>query len=126
MSVAYSGSEPARTITVDWESDSSGDFTETLERIRGMILRVGFLPDAGGTQPTDLYDLTLTDKDGFDCLKGQGANLGNAADTETCPGQTVTDGTNTNIIPVMVDGDLTLVGANCGDTKGGVVVIYID
>ena len=39
--------------------------------------------DHGGTAPTNLYDLVITDEYGVDVLNGKGANIAVATDTYT-------------------------------------------
>lgn len=89
---------------------------------RGELVQVKFVPDGGGTQPTDAYDITLVDTDSVDVIAGLGANLSNAASTIKIPlfgSSTVQryyhDGTQ----------NLDLVVANAGAAKGGTVIIWI-
>jgi hypothetical protein len=46
----------------------------TLDIKRGRILQAKFVPGAGGSVPTDLYDVTLADADGADLLLGLGGD----------------------------------------------------
>ena len=103
-------------VKMTWVSASDGTGTGTTTyAYTGKLTRAAFDPDGGGTQPSDLYDITITDSDGFDVLNGLGANLSNAA----------------NVIKTDNDGltscasKLTLNLTNAGDTKGGVVVLHI-
>src|SRR3954469_22197159 len=67
--------------SIAWLSSAGGAVAEIVASIkRGHIHQVKFIPDAGGTQPTDLYDVTLLDAitGGVDFLTGIGANLSNA------------------------------------------------
>jgi len=101
----------------DWTSTSTGTVSEaTTYSYNGQIIRAIFAPDAGGTQPTDAYDVTVTDSDGYDVLHGLGANLSNAANVYK---------TNGDGLSCMTSSTLTLVIANAGDTKGGVVTLYL-
>ena len=80
----------------------------------GAVLRFVAVPDAAATQPTNLFDVTITDADGYDVLAGQGANLSNAAPT--------------TVVASMgaVAGDkLTCNVTNAGDTKGVTFYLYI-
>src|SRR4051812_13185741 len=85
---------PERSSTVNrivlaWVSDASGGAVSgipTTFPVNGVLLAVEFVPDGGGTAPTNLYDVTLTDTAGVDVLGGQGANLANNANTVVCPG----------------------------------------
>lgn len=61
--------------TVTWTSNSAGAATATINGVRGEILGFQTNPSgASGLAPTDNYDITLTDRDGFDVLGGLGAD----------------------------------------------------
>jgi hypothetical protein len=83
--------------------------------IPGRLVQVKVKPDTGGTQPTDLFDLTLLDADGVDLLGGSGANLSNAAAVilGSDPPIYVTGGT---VDPVL---------ANAGNAKGVTVTLVV-
>ena len=103
-----------RKILLDWLSDSSGDVNGTLTAtVSGILYRVAFVPDGGGTQPTDLYDITLDDADGVDVLAANGANLSNASSSQHIDAGRA------------VDGKLELKVSNAGNAKGGLVALYI-
>lgn len=111
--------------TFDWVSAADGSATLASSiAVSGRIERVVFVPSASAA-PTNLYDLTLTDADGVDCLGGQGANLSASATTHVCPGLPLKDGTTTADYPITVDSVLTLNVTNAGDTKAGKVVVYV-
>lgn len=78
-------------------------------------MRAIFDPDAAGTQPTDQYDVFVNDADGYDVLGGAGANLSNAANVY----KTQNDGL------ACCTSKLTLSVSNAGDSKGGVVILYL-
>jgi hypothetical protein len=101
-------------ILLDWLSDSSGNVNGTLTAVvSGILYRVAFIPDGGGTQPSDLYDVVLDDVDGVDVLAANGANLSNATSSQhTDAGR-------------AIDGKLELKITNAGDAKGGLVALYI-
>lgn len=123
---ARSTHEFIRKYSLAWVSDSLGAVSGTLtEVISGVIVKAVFIPDSGGTQPTNLYDVTLLDENGLDVLAGRGANLSNSASSATAPGLAVTDGTTTGIVPVPIDDQLELRVANGGNAKGGSVVLYV-
>jgi len=104
-------------IQWDWACSSAGAASEaTTYSYNGQIIRAIFEPDSGGTQPTDAYDVTVTDSDGYDVIHGLGANLSNAANVYK---------TNGDGLGCMTSSTLTLVVANAGDTKGGKVTLYI-
>ena len=101
-------------ILLDWLSDSSGNVNGTLTAIvSGILYRVAFIPDGGGTQPTDLYDITLDDADGVDVLAANGANLSNASSSQHIDAGRA------------VDGKLELKVSNAGDSNGGLVALYV-
>lgn len=101
-----------RPYRVAWTSDASGDATATLP-INGAIVRVVTNPD-GSAAPTDNYDLTIVDEDGVDLLNGEGVDRDTANSEQIFP----TD------VPFH-NGDVTVTIANAGDTKEGVVAIYV-
>lgn len=104
-------------ITIRWTSTAGGAVnTNPISIPHGQLLQVKFQPDAGGTQPTDLYDVTLVDDNGLDYLSGRGANLSNAT-------------------PIMFQWDppvmwhtsqsLDLVVTNAGNAKRGTVTLWV-
>lgn len=107
--------------SIAWVSTAGGAVSANAFAVaRGELLQVKFVPDAGGTQPTDLYDLTLVDSNSVDYLAGGGANLSNATATVTVPKL------NSSFRP-FIDGTATLdlVVANAGNAKGGTVILWI-
>lgn len=102
----------------DWLSDASGDADlATTGYYTGRVVWAAFDPDSGGTQPTNLYDVTVTDGDGYDVLNGGGANLSNAA----------------NVYKAIEDklgsvhySLLTLTVSNAGNADGGIVTLLIE
>ena len=113
-------------INLDWTSDSGGAATGTVSDVCGTLLQVEFIPGTGGTQPTDLYDLTLTDDGGLDVLAGLGANLSNSTKTRKTPGVSLTDGTTTSVVPmVLCESTITLTVSNAGNAKTGTVRLYV-
>ena len=106
-----------KRIMWDWLSTDAGVVTSsTTYAYDGLLERVVFDPDAGGTLPDDGYDVTITDPDGNDVLAGLGANLSQAA----------------TVVKVHSDGltavagqKLTLNIAAAGDANGGIVIVYL-
>lgn len=106
-----------KRIMWDWLSATGGTVTsETTYAYDGLLERVVFDPDAAGTQPDNLYDVTITDPDGNDVLAGLGANLSNAA----------------TVVKVHSDGltavsgqKLTLNVSGANNEKGGIVIVYL-
>ena len=106
-----------RKIKWTWKSATGGAVSSaTTKRYTGQVIRAVFDPDAAGTQPTDAYDVTITDSEGADVLHGNGANLSNAANVLV----DTTDG-----LGCVDSSTLTLTIAAAGDEKGGVVVLYL-
>lgn len=80
VSVQNEASEPRYTYR--WTTDASGNVTENAVTVKpGYLVQVMVIPDSGGTQPTDLFDMTILDESGLDVASGQLANLSNAAAT---------------------------------------------
>ncbi len=107
-----------RKITFDWASSSGGaaDATTT-NAFSGQLLNVYCVPDSGGTAPTALYDVVLNNADGVDLLHGLGAD--NSA--------TVTSAITNALggLGAVANDKLTLGVTNAGDTKGGIVYVFI-
>ena len=104
-------------VKFTWVSATDGTASgATTAKYTGAILRAVFDPDAGGTQPTDQYDITITDANGYDVLNGNGADLSNAANVYVSP----IDG-----LGAVYGSLLTLNVSNAGEAKGGVVELYI-
>lgn len=75
---------------------------------------IALVTDPGATAPTDDYDITITDVEGYDVLQGAGANR-DTANTETA----------TPSKKSVAFGQLTLNVANAGDAKVGTAILYI-
>lgn len=103
--------------TFTWTSTAGGAVSANPQAlVRGRLVELKFIPASGGTQPTDLYDVTLLDEHGVDLLNGQGANLSNAT------------GLRLQWDPPLVhaaDDDLDLVVANAGSAKTGTVIVWV-
>lgn len=119
------GDRGVSRIDIAWTSDSGGNATVATSAVTGTIRRVTFVPGTAGSQPTNAYDVTLTDEHGLDVLAGQGANLSNAANAHVAPGVPLKDGTTTSVVQPAVDGLLTLNVTNAGNAKSGTVVVYL-
>lgn len=103
-------------ITWDWQSTDTGAVTSaTSLSYTGQVVRYVAVPDGGGTQPSDQYDVTIVDDVG-DVLNGLGANMGNAATVQKCEADKL----------LCVKGSpLTLNITNAGNAKGGIIHLYI-
>lgn len=115
--------------TIAWTSSAGGAVSgATFDCKAGTIIKVIFVPDSGGTQPTDLYDVTMTDENSvnvFDDGAGTsvGANLSNSAASVKVP--FIGGGTVTYIRRYFHGGQLTPVVANAGAAKGGTIIMYV-
>lgn len=113
-------SEEYRTVKRiywDWLCTDAGVVTSpSLEKYSGVVFKVVTVPDGGGTAPTALYDITITDEDGVDVLCGLGADR-SATATEY---KSSSDG-----LGACVDSKLTLNVSNAGNAKGGKVFLYL-
>jgi len=106
-----------KRIQWDWLSTDLGVVTSaTTKAYDGLLERVVFDPDGGGTQPTNAYDVTITDPDGNDVLAGLGADLSNAATVVKV---------HSNGLTAVAGQVLTLNITNAGDAKGGLVIVYL-
>lgn len=119
LAISYQEHRTVKRVELDWLSDASGDVSGTATKaLSGKLEKVVFVPDSGGTQPSDLYDVVLNDADGLDVLQGNGANLSNSAASQVAPA------IGTYFLP-LVDGALNLVVSNAGDSKGGKLILYL-
>lgn len=106
--------------TVAWTSTAGGAVSaNTFSVQRGRLRQVQFIPGTGGTQPTDLYDVTLVETNSVDLLNdgttAQGGNLSNA----TSKILTFANGYYSKGV------SLDVVVANAGNAKTGSVVIVV-
>jgi hypothetical protein len=109
-----------------WVSSAGGAVAELpVEVQRGHIHQAKFIPDAGGTQPTDAYDVTLLDaiSGGFDLLTAIGGNLSNVNRKIGVP--QVGDGTTAHQRVFHEGGNLYPTVANAGAAKGGTIEIIV-
>lgn len=75
---------------------------------------LALMTDPGTAAPTDDYDITITDSEGYDVMQGAGANR-DTTNTETA-------------VPTaksIAFGPLTLNVTNAGNAKEGVAVLYL-
>lgn len=101
---------------IQWTVTTHTDGAASLVTSRsyyGAVMSV--VTNPGATAPTDNWDATITDVDGYDVLQGVGADR-DTTNTETA-GPTVS--------PSPVFGPLTLNITNGGNTKDLVVTLYI-
>ena len=112
-----------RRYQYDWVSAAGGTVTQTLDHINGMLVAVQFIPD-GAAAPTNLYDVVITDQSGEDVLQGEGANLLTATSAWLVPVlQNTIAGVGTALVPL--DGPLSLAITNAGNTKEGIIILWV-
>jgi len=105
-------------IVVDWVSAADGSCNVALDKkLNGFIRRVLANPAGGADAPTDNYDITLEDQEGFDVLGGLLANRDTATTELVDVAATFAGG-------IAVSGTHTLKIAAAGDTKKGRIIIY--
>ena len=108
---------PIARIKWDWLSATDGTVVSaTANAYEGKVVRCTLQSDSGGTAPTNLYDVTITDGDEVDILSGGGANVTAAATVS------ITDPAKTLYVRTSA---LELNIANAGDVKGGIVILDI-
>lgn len=118
VSVAISENISGSVKTIKWTCTTAADgtltgaTTTTTNTYSGKLL--AFATDPGTPAPTDNYDLTILDADGFDVLHGAGANR-DTANTEYVAEASLG----------AINGTLQLVAANAGDSKVFVVKLWI-
>ena len=104
-------------ISWDWLSASDGTVSSAaFGAYMGKIVKAILASDSGGTAPTNLYDVTIEDEDGYDVLSGEGADVTSAATVYLV---------DPNKCLWVRSNSLTLKVASAGDAKGGVVTMLI-
>lgn len=129
LPTTYLSPSPAYVVSrvaFPWTSDASGNVSGNPTGVLyGTILKVQFVPGAGGSQPTSGYSVTLLDTSGIDVLAGQGSTLSNTTATAVIPGIPFKDGTTTGTAPCVVAEALRPVVSGAGNAKSGTLVIYL-
>lgn len=95
------------------DSTTAGQVNKSTYKYTGEIVRL--VTDPGSPAPTDNYDVTILDDDGYDVLMGGGANR-DTANTEQVLATS---------LGVCIDSQLRLNIAAAGSGTKGVVIIYI-
>ena len=104
-------------IKWEWTSDGTGDASEAAPgSFTGLVFECITIPD-GSAAPTADYDITITDDDGVDVLRGLGADRATAT-TEYLH-------INQDGLGVVHHSALTLTVANAGDTKEGAIYLTV-
>lgn len=115
-----------RKYSVDWTSDAAGAVSgSTFAMAPGTVIAATFTPDSGGTQPTNLYDVTiLCAQHSVDVLNGAGADLDNSPGNHR--GVFIQTADKTAFARQWLHGGVYQpVVANAGNAKGGVIDIYV-
>lgn len=132
--VTQTNSYPTGTVGITkyslaWVSDASGDVNgNSVSLLPGSILAVEFIPDAGGTQPTDLYDVDLQDAENISMFDdGAGTKIGDNLSNTTASHKVpfINGATTTYVRTWLHGGTYELVVTNAGNAKGGTVNIYV-
>ena len=95
--------------------DSASQSVTTTHSYYGYVCQV-FI-DHGGTAPTNLWDLVVTDEFGVDVINGTGANIASGTDQHTFTQADLDNG-------MAFSGQLTFSGTN-GGTSNGTCEIYL-
>lgn len=115
--------------SVAWTSDAAGAVSGNAFPMKtGTIITVEFVPGAGGSQPSDLYDVDLEDAENipiFDNGGGTsiGANLSNAVGSHALPMHGLS--TFQLFRRWHHGGDVELLVTNAGNAKSGTVNIFV-
>ncbi len=112
-----------KAYVLDWYSHTDGTIDNSITDLTGLLGgRViawetvpGYLGDLSTDLPSASYDLTVDDEYGAD------VSAGTIDDRSGSAGQRVNPA-----VPIPIWGALTLVGANCGNTKAGRLIIVVD
>lgn len=123
MNISYYETRKVKRIIFDWQSGSDGICSGTTKDVSGIVARITFSPDSAGTQPTLNYTATINDSDGIDVAVGFGsAGLSNTTSESIIP---LLSPISAGDARIVIDGKLTLNIAGAGDTKGGIITIYL-
>ena len=122
-SVTVTTSDIGNGITkysVAWTASAGGAVSGNAFGIKtGRLLWAKFAPsDESATQPTNAYDVTLTDDDGVDLLRGLGANLSDSDET-------IQPAVSVDFISHIEGDNLDLVIANAGNAAEGRVDLFV-
>jgi len=119
----YDDQGPLKKIIMDWDSSTIGvvNADNTTKKIVGTLLKG--VTDPSTTAPTDKYDITITDEEGFDVLTN---SIDDLVDRDTANIEEVYFNvytTDSGAFPVVCD-KLTIAIAGAGDTKAGRLIVY--
>lgn len=118
-------------VIASWVSDdAAGTASGTSRKLCGRLIKAMNAPSAAGVQPTDNYDITITDSDSVNILSGSLPtldNISNASKTERYFFVKNTDAAplSTSTAP-LVSSALTIAVAAAGNSKQGAITLYIE
>jgi len=95
------------------DATAAGEINKTTGYYTGIVTRL--ITDPGATAPTDNYDVTILDDDGYDVLMGAGVDRDTANTEQKLE----------SVLGVCLNSRLRLNIANAGNSKVGVVILYI-
>lgn len=105
-----------KKITWAWTCSTDGDGSSTTTNVYdGKVLAVHTIPNSTGAHPTDDYDITVEDGDGYDVL------LGAAANRDTTTPETIAS----TAVGAVASSKLTFKVAAAGDSKKGTATMWI-
>lgn len=118
-----------RNITIAWTSDSAtGAVSAAVGKIVGQLVKGVTVPSGGGTAPTTLYDINITDGNSVDVLAGCKKGLMDRSATVTEEQYFLVLNNDTTALstggnPSVCD-SLTVAVTNAGNSKQGTIILY--
>ena len=118
-------------IEITWVSGTNNNqvaSTNMWTYVRGKLGKVEFVPSSSLSPCWGItnYTITLKDSADIDLLAGRGANLSSNTASTVCPGVMVTDGVSTSVVPAVANDLFVVAVTNCGNSKSGKVVLYVE
>lgn len=120
VSESNSNTRAMQRVKLSWITSTNGWASLSTSGYGGELLRIRYTSGSGVSTnlPTNLYDVTLTDGEGFDILQKTGANIGSNA--------TVNSYGYTNNFPIAIDSaSYSLVVTNAGSVRNGTIELFI-
>jgi len=115
MAVTEDRTGRLQKIKWTWTCTSAGTYSEaSTYQYNGQIVEL--ITDPGATAPTDDYDITIVDSDGYDVLAGQGLNRDTANTEFKLSGDK---------LGYVKSSTLTLTIAAAGDAATGITIVYV-
>lgn len=114
-------------VIATWTSNGSGAASGTSKRVAGSLIKG--VTDPGTAAPSANYDITITDEEGVNILGGTQDDLTDRHTSNTEEEYfLVLDDAGTPLaqsLHPVVCGAITVTVANAGDTKDGVLYLYL-